>query len=99
MMATMPERPEHEKHGGGEMHSLPPETERVVAEVVARFVRRFPTPPRYHPDEWRAECLGEAWRCVADAVRTYNPAQGKWTGYLAQAVWKHLQEPSHSRRT
>ncbi|MFN7161529.1 MAG: hypothetical protein ACK4NB_00535 [Fimbriimonadales bacterium] len=57
------------------------------------------TPPRYHPDEWRAECLGEAWRCVADAVRTYNPRQGKWAGYLARAVWQHLQEPSHSRRT
>ena len=63
---------------------------RVVEQVVARFVQRYSAPPRYDHAEWRAECLGEAWGCVADARRTFDPTRGCFIGYVARAVWQHL---------
>lgn len=62
----------------------------VVEQVVARFVQRYPAPPHYNRAEWQAECIGEAWRCVADAQRTFDPTRGGWTPYVARAVWQHL---------
>lgn len=61
-----------------------------VERVVARFVRRYAPPARYDCAEWRAECLGEAWCCVGDALRTYDPARGALGTYVARAVWRHL---------
>lgn len=72
------------------MRRSAPDLTRVVEQIVARFVRRFPTPPRYDRAEWRAECLGEAWRCVGDALRTYDPTRGALGTYVGRAVWRHL---------
>ncbi|GIV08949.1 MAG: hypothetical protein KatS3mg019_1040 [Fimbriimonadales bacterium] len=63
---------------------------RVIEQTVARFVYRYTPPPRYEPNEWHAECLGEAWGCVSDALSTYNPIRGGLDGYLARAIWYHL---------
>lgn len=77
-------------HGGGEMPSLLPELVCVVERAVAQFVRRYAPPVRYDCTEWRAECLGEAWRCVGDALRTYDPTRGALGTYVGRAAWRHL---------
>lgn len=94
MMAEPTRRPEceplNEWHGGEEMPTLLPELVRVVERAVAQFVRRYPPPARYDCTEWRAECLGEAWRCVGDALRTYDPTRGVLGTYVGRAAWRHL---------
>ncbi|MDW8106276.1 MAG: hypothetical protein RMK45_02230 [Armatimonadota bacterium] len=74
--------PRGESHGEGETLAGSVDLECVVAQVVARFVRRYAPPARYDRAEWQAECNGEAWRCVADALRTFDPARGgvDWRG-------------------
>lgn len=72
------------------MSNFPAELMRVVEQVVARFVRRYAPPACYDHAEWQAECHGEAWRCVADALRTFDPARGGVAGYVARSVWQHL---------
>lgn len=72
------------------MSNFPAELIRVVEQVAARFVRRYAPPVRYDRAEWQAECNGEAWRCAADALGSFDPARGGLTGYVARAVWRHL---------
>lgn len=79
---------------GGKEEMFVPSSDltRVVEQVVARFVQRYSAPPRYDHAEWRAECLGEAWGCVVDALRTFDLTQGSFAGYVARAVWQHLMD-------
>jgi len=93
-MADPPEHLEHKTLTAPDEDEKPctsPNTlTRVIEQTVARFVYRYTPPPRYEPNEWHAECLGEAWSCVSDALSTYNPIRGGLDGYLARAIWYHL---------
>lgn len=74
------------------MPTLLSELEPLVERVVKEFLRRYAAPPRYDRAEWRAECYGEAWRCLVCALRTYKPERGALHGYLYRALHNHLSD-------
>jgi hypothetical protein len=78
----------HDKKGGELV--LSPEARHALERAVRRFCKTNPCPHGYSPDEWRAECHGEAWAIVPDVLRTYNAAKGCLETYLYEAVQKHL---------
>jgi RNA polymerase sigma factor (sigma-70 family) len=70
---------------------LPPEARHALERAVCQFCKTHPCPRGYTPDEWRAECHGEAWAIVPDVLRTYTAAKGCLETYLYEAVQKHLK--------
>jgi hypothetical protein len=72
--------------------SLPREAERALEQAVNDFVRSWQCPPDRYTDEWRTECRNEAWCCLPDVLRTYEPERGSLAGYVYRAVLNHLQD-------